>query len=128
RHFQRRQFRHLIRRAHIGPDHVTPFAHWIGLDPDQVFRGKIGIGCRHVDAVAAGIELPAVIDATDAALLVAAEPEIGAAVRAILIDHADYAAAVAERQQLLSHHHDLLAARRPPAIPWTAAPAARTGA
>src|SRR4051794_1212039 len=48
------------------------------------------------------------IDATDAAFLIAAEPEIGAAVRTMLIDHADHAAAVAEGEQFLSHDGDLL--------------------
>jgi hypothetical protein len=49
-----------------------------------------------------------VIDAADAAFLIAAEPEIGAAVRTILIDHPDHAARVAEREQFLAHHDDLL--------------------
>ena len=111
RHLQRGQFRHRVRRAHIGPDHVAPFAHRIGLDADQVLGIEIGIGGRHVDASAVGVELPAVIDAADAAFLIAAEPEIGAAVRAILVDDTDHAARVAERQQLLAHHDDLF--RRP---------------
>ena len=108
RHFQVGQLGHLPRRAHIGPDHVAPFAHRIGFDPDQVFGIEIGIGGRHVDAAAVGVEFPAVIDAADAAFLVAAEPEIGAAVRAVLVDHADHAARIAEREQLLAHHDDLL--------------------
>ena len=108
RHFQRGQFRHLLRRAHIGPDHVAPFAHRIGFDADQVLGVEIGIGGRHVDAAAVGVELPAVIDAADAAFLVAAEPEIGAAMRAILVDDADHAARVAEGEQFLAHHDDLL--------------------
>jgi hypothetical protein len=52
-----------------------------------------------------------VIDAADAAFLIAAEPEVGAAMRAILIDHPDHAAGVAEGEQFLAHHHNLL--RRP---------------
>ena len=56
---------------------------------------------------AVGIELPAVIDAADAAFLVAAEPEIGAAMRAILVDDADHAAGVAEGEQFLAHDDDL---------------------
>ena len=108
RHLQIRQLGHRLGRAHIGPDHVAPFAHRIGLDPDQVFCIEIGIGGRHVDASAVGVEFPAVIDAADAAFLVAAEPEIGAAVRTILIDDADHASGVAKGQQLLAHHHDLL--------------------
>ena len=108
RHLQRRQFGHCAGRAHIGPDHLAPFAHRIGLDADQVLGVEIGIGGRHVDAAAVGVEFPAVIDAADAAFLVAAEPEIGAAVRAMLIDDADHAARVAEGQQLLAHDDDLL--------------------
>jgi hypothetical protein len=107
RHFQIRQFGHLIDWAHIGPDHVAPFPHRIGLDPDQVLGVEVGIGGRHVDAAAVGVELPAVIDAADAAFLVTPHPEIGAAVRTILIDHADHAACVAEGEQLLAHDHDL---------------------
>ncbi len=111
RHFQRGQFGHLLDRSHIGPDHVAPFAHRIGLDADQVLGVEVGIGGRHVDASAVGIELPAVIDAADAAFLVATEPEVGAAVRAVLIDDADDAAAIAEGQQFLAHDDNLL--RRP---------------
>jgi hypothetical protein len=92
RHLQRRQLRHVGGRAHIGPDHVAPFPHRIGFDADQVLGVEIGIGGRHVDASALGVEFPAVIDTADAAFLVAAEPEIGAAVRTILIDDADHAA------------------------------------
>src|SRR5215212_6331414 len=51
------------------------------------------------------------IDAPDAALLDAAEPEIGAPVRTVLVDHADHAATVAEGEQLFAHHDDLF--RRP---------------
>ncbi len=92
RHLQCRQFGDLAGRAHIGPDHVAPFAHRIGFDPDQVLGVKIGIGGRHVDASTVGVEFPAVIDTADAAFLIAAEPEIGAAVRTILVDDADHAA------------------------------------
>ena len=108
RHLQRRQFRHLLGRAHIGPDHLAPFAHRIGLDADQVLGVEVGIRRRHVDAAAVGVEFPAVIDAADAAFLVAAEPEIGAAVRAILVDDPDHASGVAEGEQFLAHDDDLL--------------------
>ena len=68
----------------------------------SVLGVEVGIGGRHVDAGAVDVELPAVIDAADAAFLVAAEPEIGAAMRAVLVDDADPAAAVAEGQQFLA--------------------------
>ena len=72
------------------------------------FGVEVGIGGRHVDAAAVGVELPAVIDAADAAFLVASKPEIGAAMRAILIDDADNTAGVAEGEQFLAHDDDLL--------------------
>jgi hypothetical protein len=83
-------------------------SHRIGFDADQVLGVEIGIGGRHVDAAAVGVEFPAVVNAADAAFLVAAEPEIGAAVRTMLIDDPDHAARVAEGEQFLAHHHDLL--------------------
>jgi len=56
----------------------------------------------------ADVVLPAVIGATQAAFLVAAEPERDPAVRAELVDEAEAAAAVAEgdqrfRQELHAH-------------------------
>src|ERR1700731_3407397 len=87
----------------------STFMRAIGLTKCFLVLGvEIGIGGRHVDAAAVGVEFPAVIDAADAALLDAAEPEIGAAVRTVLIDDANHAARVAKREQLLAHHDDLL--------------------
>ena len=43
-----------------------------------------------------GIEFPAVIDAANAAFLNAAEPKVGAAMRAVLVDDADHASGVAK--------------------------------
>ena len=57
---------------------------------------------QHVDAVAGHVELPAVIDAAQAALLVAAEVQRDAAVRAELVDQPDLAVGVAERDQVLA--------------------------
>ena len=129
RHFQIRQVGHCIRRAHIGPDHVAPFAHRIGLDADQVLCIEIGIRGRHVDAAAVGVELPAVIDAADAAFLVAAKPEIGAAMRTILVDHADHAPCSRGRPAVPRPSPRSSSAGNPvQAIPPTATPAARTGA
>jgi hypothetical protein len=47
-----------------------------------------------------------VIDAAQATLLVAAEEQRGAAVRAAMIHHADAAGAVAEGQKLLAQQHE----------------------
>jgi hypothetical protein len=61
---------------------------------------------RHVEAIAGNVELPAMIDAAQPALLVAAEEQRGAAVRAAMVDHADAAGAVAEGQKLLAQQHE----------------------
>jgi hypothetical protein len=55
-----------------------------------------------------------VIEAADAAFLVAAEEQRGAAMRAAMVHHADAAGTVAERNQLLAQHHE--AHRRPVAL------------
>ena len=60
----------------------------------------LGLG-GHLDALAGHVELPAVIGAAQAALLVAAEPQRDAAMGAELVDQAVAAAAVAERDQPL---------------------------
>ena len=57
---------------------------------------------RHVDDIAFGIELPAVIEAAQAAFLVAAEGERSLAVRTGLAEQAELAVAVAERDELLA--------------------------
>ena len=55
------------------------------------------LGFVHLlDAAAVGGEFPAVVDAAQPALFVASEPQGGAAMRAILVDEADLAVAVAK--------------------------------
>ena len=108
RHLQRRQLRGALGRPHVGPDHSALLARRIGFDADLVLGVEVGIGGGHVDAASLHVELPAVVDAANTARLVAPEPEVGAAVRAMLIDDADAPARVSERQQLLAHDRDFL--------------------
>src|SRR5262249_58775345 len=61
---------------------------------------------HHVDAAAADVELPAVVDAAQPALLVAAEEERGAPVRAILVEQAHPALGIAEGHQVLAQKLD----------------------
>ena len=72
---------------------------WIGFDAQVVFGVKIGIGRRPVEAATFDIELPAVIDAAVSAPFIAPEPEVGAAMRAVLVVDSDPAARVAEAEQ-----------------------------
>ena len=61
--------------------------------------GRFG---RHVDAGAVAVELPAVIDAAQPALFVAAEEHRRAAMRTVRGDEADDAVRIAKRDQVFA--------------------------
>src|ERR1041385_7285379 len=61
---------------------------------------------RHIDALPVHVELPAVVDAAETTLCVAAEEEGGATVRAVYVDEADAALAVAEGHEVLAEEAD----------------------
>ena len=69
--------------------------------PEVLVRRQVG----HLQAIAGGVELPAVIDAAQAALFIATEEQRGAAVRAAMIEDADAARAVAEGDQPFAKQH-----------------------
>ena len=106
--FELRQLGHLLAWAHVDPDHVAPFARRVGEQLDRVLVGGLRRRGRQVDAVAVDVELPAVEGAAQAAFLVAAEIEVGAAMRAVRLDDADAAVRRPERQQVLAEDLDLL--------------------
>jgi hypothetical protein len=83
-------------RTHVDPDQIAPFACRIGEQLDRVLVGRLRRRGRQVDAVAVNVEFPAVKGAANAALLVAAEIEAGAAMRAVRLDDADAAIGGAE--------------------------------
>ena len=97
--------RRLLALAHVGPDEARALDHLVGLGLDAVLEVLRRRHVRHVDAVAFDVELPAVIDAAQAAFLVAAEEQRGAAVRAAMLHDADPAVGVAEGDQLLAEQH-----------------------
>ena len=73
---------------------------------DLVFEVVLFRLVHHVGAGAGDVELPAVIDAAQAAFLVAPEVQRGAAVRAEFVEQADAAFAVAESDQVLAQKAD----------------------
>src|SRR6266498_5104728 len=97
-----RTFGHVFWRTHIGPDHATPLARRIRLELDFVFEVAVGRLAGHVDTVAGGIELPAVVDAAQATFFVAAIEQRGSPVRAKRAHQADGAVGVAERDQVFT--------------------------
>src|SRR5690606_15521118 len=101
RELELRQRRLAGRIPHVGPEDVA--------DLDQRVRGELDVLAEarvvrlrgDLDALAGDVVLPAVVGAAQAALLVAAEPQRGAAVGAELVDQAVAAVAVAERDEPL---------------------------
>ena len=102
---KRGQRRRLGALAHVDPDEAGALDGAVGLGLHLVLEVLVLGHVRHVQAVARNVELPAVIDAAQPALLVAAEEQRGAAVRAAVVDHADPAGAVAEGHELLAQQH-----------------------
>jgi hypothetical protein len=98
----------LVLRAHIGPHDAPALDARIGLDAHALagLRRR-----RHVHAFPMTVELQPMIGAAEAVLLVAAEIERRAAVRAEFVDKADLPRGVAKRQKLLAE--DLHALLRP---------------
>jgi hypothetical protein len=87
---------------HVGPGDAVALAAGVVLDLDRFLQAALrGLG-RGVEHVAVHAELPAVVDAAHAAVLVAPEHQRRTAVRAGMVDQADAAIAVAKRQQLLA--------------------------
>ena len=99
-----RQRRLPVGRPHIGPEHPAALDQGIGPQLDLAGEAAfLGLG-GDLDALAGHVELPAVIGAAQAALLVAAEPQRRAAVGTELVDQAVGSAAVAERDEALGQH------------------------
>ena len=111
---ERRRFerRHGVGRAHVGPDEAAGLTRRIGLVLDLVGDAGCRRLRRHLQDVAVDVDLPAVIEAAQPAFLVAAEHKRGAAVRAVLVEHAEPAVAVAKRHQVLAEQRECAPARR----------------
>ncbi|MNS70331.1 hypothetical protein D3C72_1036730 [compost metagenome] len=98
--------------ADVREDDAGLLDHRVGrlLDAAAQLAGG-GLG-RSFQAVALGVEQPAVEGAADAAVFQPAEGQVGAAVRAVAVEHAELAALVAEQHEVLAHElHGLDRAR-----------------
>jgi hypothetical protein len=98
----RQRLRHALARAEVCPDQLARLARRIGLDGNLAVVRRARRHIRHLDAAAFHVVFPAVVDAPDAALLVPAVEQIGAAVRTRGLDQADAPLRVAECQELLA--------------------------
>ena len=95
------QRRLLLRRSHIGPQHPAALHQRIGFELDLLAEAAFDRLRRHFDALAGMVVFPAVIGAAQPVLLVAAEPERDAAMRAEFVDQAVASLGVAEGEQPL---------------------------
>ncbi len=101
---RRHELGHRVGGAEPAPHHAAPLAHRVGLVPDLVDQAAGRRLRHHLEHVAGDVHLPAVVQAAQAAFLVAAVDERGAPVRALLVEHADAAVAVAEHDEVLAEH------------------------
>jgi hypothetical protein len=89
-------------RPHVGPQHAVAFLDRIRLHANPLEHGRVLRLGRHFLAAAVDRELPAVVHAAQAALLVAAEQQRRAAVRAGLVHQPHLPAAVAEGDEFFA--------------------------
>ena len=96
--------RHGLARPEVGPDDAAGLVGGVGPHPDLLAeRRRLA---RHVHAAAFGVVRPAVVDAAEGGVLVAAVVQRRAAVRAVLLHQADAPGGVAEGDQVLAQQPD----------------------
>ena len=96
--------RHGLPRSEVGPDDAAGLVHGVGPHPDLLAERRRLAG--HVHAAAFGVEGPAVVDAADRLIFVAAEVQRRAAVRAVLLHQPDPPGGVPEGDQVLTEQPD----------------------
>ena len=106
RPFELRQRRLQFRRPHVGPQNPAALDQRIGLQLDLAAEAAFGRLRRHLDALAGVVVFPAVIGAAQPVVLVAAEPQRHAAMRAELVGQREPALRVAPGQQPLGQQLD----------------------
>ena len=100
---RRLELAYLVGRPHPDPDKPAGFTTGISFLLDGFRRAVALVDLRRsVDHVAFDIDLPSVVQAAQAALLVAPERKRRAPVRTMLIDHSEPAQAVPKRHQVLA--------------------------
>ena len=92
----------LLLRPHVGPDDAADLHRGVRRDTHLAAEVILFGLVRHVHARAIHVELPAVVDAADAVLLVPAQPERRKAVGAPLAHQAYAAGRVAEGNEVLT--------------------------
>ena len=96
------EFGDLVARAHVDPDEATGLVHLVGKRADGFFVLRVRRLGRLLEADAFGVELPAVVGAADALLLVSTPKEAGVAVWATCFEDRRLARRGPERDELLT--------------------------
>ena len=104
--FQLRKRRRDRAGAHVGPDDAIALMAAVRLDLDLVLEVALGRLRWHVDAITVHVELPAVVDAANARLLIPTEEQARAPMRAVVVDQPHGAGGVAEGDELLAEQLD----------------------
>jgi len=91
---------HRLGWSHVRPDDPAGLVRRVGGGPDLL--GEASALDRHVDALAAPVELPPVVDAAQPALLVSGVVQAGTTVRAVLVDEAYLAVGVPKGDEVLA--------------------------
>ena len=91
---------------HVGPDDAAQFHGRVGGGGHLGREIAVGRLVHHVGALAVDVELPAVIDAAQAAFFVAPQPQRRQPVGAQFLQQADASVGVAEGDQLLAQQLD----------------------
>src|SRR6185312_14835650 len=99
---RRLELAHFFGRPHVGPNKPAGFTCGIGFVLDPFRNEAVGGLGRHFHDVAFNVEFPAVIEATQAALLVARKYQRRAPVRTVLVENANTALAITKYNEILS--------------------------
>src|SRR5215208_5580220 len=100
------QRRAQLRWTHVRPDKTAALLRRIRDRVDLVLEIRLRRLVRHVETVSVDIELPAVVDAAQPRLLISAEEQGCAAVRAVVLNEANLASGVAKSDEVLTHEAD----------------------
>src|SRR5439155_6892194 len=104
--FHVRQRRRLLPRDHVSPDDAVALLAGISPRFDLGLEIALRRFRRHIDALAADIELPAVIDAAQAVFLIAAEEQRGSPVGAGILDQTNLSRGRPKADEVLAEETD----------------------
>src|SRR2546426_2803268 len=95
-----------LRWSHVGPENPADFHHGIGRGTHLIFEMQFFWLVYHIDTAAIHIELPPVIHAAQATLLVAAKKQRYPPMRAVLLEESETVLRVQKGHQVFTEQPD----------------------